>query len=245
MAQGRCWSVVIHDVPPQAKELCHSVLKKLAKSYMIALEPYDEETQKKSSPTGFHLHLFYELKSPSPKTRQLKKWEDFKWGRVQVDPKHKNATKADQQVYLTNPNKNKTCDPSPIIFPNNQADYCGCKPPWLYQADLKSFEKYSRKCDELHDLMFGSQDKIQDWAQYEEDTFYMSECRRRSLELLMKWNYPCSKCGLRRAFFSAQKKSQPMLGDDGSLQATTAPPEEIGGEAQGAKFWKGFFSQDD
>lgn len=233
MAQGRKWSVVIHDVPVQAKELCHSVLKKLAKSYIIALEPYGHQE-------GHHLHLFYELKSPSPKTRQLKKWEQFGWGRVQCDPAR--GTQADQQVYVTNPSKDKTTDPSPIIFPNRQAETCNCKPHWLYASDLKAYNDYERKVEEqLQDLYFRP-NQIQDFEKWDEELERLYGCRRRSLELLMKWNYPCSKCGLPRAFFQAKRKSQAIVGGSGPPQATTAPPEELGGEAQGADFFQIFFS---
>lgn len=221
MAQSRKWSVVIHDVPVQAKDLCHSVLKKLAKSYMIALEPYGHQE-------GHHLHLFYELKSPSPKTRQLKKWQQFGWGRVQCDPAR--GTEADQQVYLTNPDKNKTCDPSPIIFPNRQADSCNCKPHWLYTSDLKAYNDYETKVAKYLEPLYSSPCLIIDFVKWDEELERLQACRGRALELLMEWNRPCSKCGLPRAFFQQKRKSQQRMGDSGSPQATTAPPEELGGE---------------
>jgi len=200
MAQNRKWSVVIHDVPPQAKELCHSVLKKLGKSYIIALEPYDVKTQTKPSPTGFHLHLFYELKSPSIKSRELKKWEGFKWGRVQVDPQLKHATDADREVYLTNPGKRKDIDPSPIIFPNTKSSVCQCKEPELYRAQLRSFQRYEDTIKTLVDMLFISPNQITDFDKFEEELEYKQQCRWRCLELLMQYKI-CPKCVRPRQFF--------------------------------------------
>lgn len=242
MAQGRKWFVVIHDVPPAAKQLCESVLKKLAKAYVIALEPYPEGNQKKQSKTGLHLHLVYELKSPSPKARQIKKWEAFKWGRVQVDPQLKHATDADREVYLTNPQKDKYTDPNPIVFPNRNAEHCMCKPSWLYTNDLKVYEAEKTRIAEYLDDLFFDPNKIKDFRVWEEELESLQAQHRRSLNLMLRWNRRCSKCGLPPAFFQARKFSQPKVGDQGSPQATTTPPEELGDGVQGATSGQIFFS---
>lgn len=205
--QGRKWSVVIHDVPQEAKDLCHSVLKKTANKYLIALEPYPEGNQKQQSSTGFHLHLFYELKSPSPKDRQLKKWQAFNWGRVQCDPQLKNATDADRQVYLTNPQKDKEIDPDPIVFPNNRAGICQCKPGWYFQMLMDSYQRSVRDLENHRAKLRDTRNPIFDFEGYSAQAQYLAACCYRALDQLEPYRR-CQKCGVVPAFFLQEKKSQ-------------------------------------
>lgn len=120
MSRLRQFSVVVHDVPPGSKTLVQAALHKLASKYTIALERYNHQE-------GYHLHLFYLLKSASTKLAQVRKWEAFKWGRVQADPMRGSFDQAN--VYVISADKVKYQDPSPIMFPpinDGGPKFCDC-----------------------------------------------------------------------------------------------------------------------
>lgn len=149
MPNIRQFSVVIHDVPTGAKSLVQAALHKLAKKYVVALEQYNHQE-------GYHLHLFYYLKSPSNILAQVRKWEAFKWGRVQVDPMRGTFDQA--SVYVISADKEKYQDPSPIIFPpiNDQdGRFCDCG----YTAHMRySYAAYQK-------LMSGER-KVPEWSTF-------------------------------------------------------------------------------
>ena len=164
----RSFSVVIHDTPPEAKKLAEAVMQKRASKYIIALEPYDPRTQAKPSPTGFHLHIFYTLKNTSNKTAQLKTWQAFKWGRVQVDPQR--GTHDQATCYLIAPDKQKYCDPDPIRFPNTNSKYCQCKILQFIQDRIQNYVQADDLCkqyaytlqEELYVIQFQKRERVND-----------------------------------------------------------------------------------
>jgi hypothetical protein len=148
----RQFSVVIHDVPTGSKSLVQAALHKLAKKYVIALEQYNHQE-------GYHLHLFYYLKSPSSILAQVRKWEAFKWGRVQADPMRGSFDQA--SVYVISADKQKYQDPSPIIFPpiNDQdGRFCDCG----YTTHMRySFSAYQK-------LVTGARE-VPQWSSYQDE----------------------------------------------------------------------------
>jgi len=154
------FSVVIHDVPAGAKSLVQAALHKLAKKYVIALEQYNHQE-------GYHLHLFYYLKSQSTKLQQVRKWEAFKWGRVQADPMRGSFDQA--SVYVISPDKAKYCDPSPIIYPpiNDQdGRFCDCGYTAHMRHSIASYQKLmsgERKLETWEELPDVLQQRLDDW----------------------------------------------------------------------------------
>lgn len=191
---SRKFSVVVHDVPAAAKDLALAVLQKLAKKYVIALEPYNHQD-------GYHLQMFYELKSPSPKSRQLDKWQSFKWGRVQVDPMRGNFDQA--SVYVISPDKDKKCDPSPYVFPNKNSGVCQCTSGhYWYDIDKRSFENFQKRTSDQVSLLYQVPCTIEDYDKWEEECDYLRACTHRALEVLCRHRI-CQKCLQVRAFFRA------------------------------------------
>jgi len=167
----RQYSVVIHDVPPEAKGLAQAVCQKIAAKYVIALEPYTHQA-------GHHLHIFYQVKHPSTKTTELNRWEKFKYGRVQVDPMRGTFNQA--TVYVISPDKDKLTDPSPIRFPEPaSAEYCSCRPNFMFLHDVRSYDKYCKLIRELIENPDCSK-------QNEYDIDYYSECRFRANECILR-----------------------------------------------------------
>lgn len=161
MAQRiRQFSVVIHDVPPGSKTLVQAALHKLASKYTIALERYNHQE-------GYHLHVFYYLKSATTKLAQVRKWEAFKWGRVQADPMRGTFDAAN--VYVISADKQKYQDPSPIIFPpinDGGPQYCDC----CYTTHMRySFESHrklisgERQLPSWETLGTALQSRLDDW----------------------------------------------------------------------------------
>jgi hypothetical protein len=135
MSRLRQFSVVIHDVPTGSKTLIQAALHKLATKYVIALEQYNHQE-------GYHLHLFYLLKSASTVMQQVRKWQAFKWGRVQADPMRGSFDQA--SVYVISADKQKYQDPCPIIYPSisdQDGRFCDCD----YTTHMRySFSAYQK-----------------------------------------------------------------------------------------------------
>jgi hypothetical protein len=162
----RQFSVVIHDVPSGSKSLVQAALHKLAKKYVIALEQYNHQE-------GYHLHLFYYLKSPSTVLAQVRKWQAFKWGRVQADPMRGSFDQA--SVYVISADKVKHQDPSPIIYPpisDQDGRFCDCG----YTTHMRySFAAYQKLIDHMRSAPAGRayhehetigeslQSRLEDW----------------------------------------------------------------------------------
>lgn len=156
----RQFSIVIHDVPTGSKTLVQAALHKLCKKYVIALEQYNHQE-------GYHLHLFYQLKSKSTILAQVRKWEAFKWGRVQADPMRGTFDQA--SVYVISADKVKYQDPSPIIYPpiNDQDGRfcdCGYTPHMrVSRENLERFMKGERELQEWETAPQVLQDRLEDW----------------------------------------------------------------------------------
>jgi len=147
----RNFSAVIHDVPPESKGLVHAMFQKLSSKYLIALEPYGHQP-------GYHLHMFYTLKSQSNKFAQIKKFEKFKWGRVQCDVMQGSFDQA--QIYLINPDKEKQLDPNPIVFPNTKEEskFCACyntksTQGWVNTLNQRIPDVDSRPLEEVNQII--------------------------------------------------------------------------------------------
>jgi hypothetical protein len=161
MSRLRQFSVVIHDVPPGSKTLVQAALHKLASKYTIALERYNHQE-------GYHLHIFYYLKSASSVMAQVRKWESFKWGRVQADPMRGSFDQAN--VYVISADKVKHQDPSPIIFPpinDGGPKYCDCdytthmRHSFEAHRKLVSGERERGSHETLGDALQG---RLEDWS---------------------------------------------------------------------------------
>jgi hypothetical protein len=135
MSLIRQFSIVIHDVPKAAKPMAQAVLHKLAKKYTIAIEKYNHQE-------GYHLHLFYQLKSKSSVMAQVRKWQAFKWGRVQADPMRGTFDQAN--VYVISAEKQKYQDPQPIIYPpiSDDRPRCDCGHTPHMRSSLAAFNEY-------------------------------------------------------------------------------------------------------
>jgi len=158
-ARLRQFSVVIHDVPTGSKALVQAALHKLCKKYVIALEQYNHQE-------GYHLHLFYLLKSQSTKLQQVRKWELFKWGRVQVDPMRGTFDQA--SVYVISADKQKYQDPSPIIFPpisDQDGRFCDCGYTTHMRYSIAAYQKLMSGERELRHETFQEalQARLDDW----------------------------------------------------------------------------------
>lgn len=164
MSRLRQFSIVIHDVPSGSKTLVQAALHKLASKYVIALEAYNHQE-------GYHLHLFYLLKSASTILAQVRKWEAFKWGRVQADPMRGSFDQA--SVYVISADKVKHQDPSPIIFPpisDQDGRFCDCG----YTTHMRySFSAYQK-------LMSGERE-VPKWSTFQDEL----QCR------LDDWHTAC------------------------------------------------------
>jgi len=159
MPMLRQFSVVIHDVPTGSKSLIQAALHKLAKKYVIALEQYNHQE-------GYHLHLFYYLKSPSTILAQVRKWEAFKWGRVQADPMRGSFDQA--SVYVISADKQKHQDPNPIIFPpisDQDGRFCDCGYTTHMRYSKLAYEKLMNGERELHHETYvdALQARLDDW----------------------------------------------------------------------------------
>jgi hypothetical protein len=159
MPMLRQFSIVIHDVPSGSKSLVQAALHKLAKKYVIALEQYNHQE-------GYHLHLFYYLKSPSTILAQVRKWEAFKWGRVQADPMRGSFDQA--SVYVISADKVKHQDPSPIIFPpisDQDGRFCDCGYTAHMRYSIASYQKLmSGERDLKHETFQDAlQARLDDW----------------------------------------------------------------------------------
>lgn len=158
-ARLRQFSVVIHDVPTGSKALVQAALHKLCKKYVIALEQYNHQE-------GYHLHLFYLLKSQSTILQQVRKWELFKWGRVQVDPMRGTFDQA--SVYVISADKQKYQDPSPIIFPpisDQDGRFCDCGYTTHMRYSIAAYQKLMSGERELRHETFQEalQARLDDW----------------------------------------------------------------------------------
>lgn len=156
----RQFSVVIHDVPTGSKMLVQAALHKLSKKYVIALEQYNHQE-------GYHLHLFYQLKSPSTILTQVNKWKAFKWGRVQVDPMRGSFDQA--SVYVISADKQKYQDPSPIIYPpisDQDGRFCDCGYTAHMRHSFSAYEKFmsgERELQEWETAPQVLQARLDDW----------------------------------------------------------------------------------
>lgn len=160
MSRLRQFSVVIHDVPSGSKSLVQAALHKLAKKYVIALEQYNHQE-------GYHLHLFYLLKSQSTILAQVAKWKAFKWGRVQADPMRGTFDQA--SVYVISADKQKFQDPNPIIFPpisDQDGRFCDCGYTAHMRHSFASYQKLmsgERKLETWQRLPDVLQERLDDW----------------------------------------------------------------------------------
>lgn len=160
MSRLRQFSVVIHDVPTGSKTLVQAALHKLCSKYVIALEQYNHQE-------GYHLHLFYLLKSASTKLAQVRKWEAFKWGRVQADPMRGSFDQA--SVYVISADKVKHQDPSPIIYPpisDQDGRFCDCGYTTHMRYSIASYQKLmngERKVPEWSSFQDELQARLDDW----------------------------------------------------------------------------------
>jgi hypothetical protein len=156
----RQFSIVIHDVPPGSKTLIQAALHKLASKYTIALERYNHQE-------GYHLHLFYLLKSASTKLAQVRKWEAFKWGRVQADPMRGSFDQAN--VYVISADKQKYQDPSPIIFPpinDGGPKFCDCGYTTHMRNSFEAHRKFisgERELPKWETVGDQCRQRLQDW----------------------------------------------------------------------------------
>lgn len=159
-ARLRQFSVVIHDVPTGSKSLIQAALHKLCKKYVIALEQYNHQE-------GYHLHLFYLLKSASTKLQQVRKWEAFKWGRVQADPMRGTFDQA--SVYVISADKQKYQDPSPIIFPpisDQDGRFCDCGYTAHMRYSIAAYQKLmngTREVPKWSSFQDELQARLDDW----------------------------------------------------------------------------------
>jgi len=150
--------------------LVHAVLQKLASKYLIAIEPYGHQP-------GYHLHMFYTLKSQSNKFAQIKKFEKFKWGRVQCDVMQGSFDQA--QVYLVNPDKDKQLDPNPIVFPQSEEStpFCKC-------TNTKSTLCWVNTLNtRIHDLDNRTIEEMNHMIDYSFDNLYRLRCKQHK-----KWH---------------------------------------------------------
>lgn len=105
----RLFSIVIHDVDFKiAKSRVFSKVSELKSDwFLIAEEPYTHQD-------GQHLHVFLKYVHPKAKSTVLDWIQKMNLGgRVQVDYGRSDFNKC--KKYLTEPDKDKPCDPSPII----------------------------------------------------------------------------------------------------------------------------------
>lgn len=105
--RSRKWSIVIHDVTEDKKELLRREMDTLKPDYyLIALEPY-KEGQEYVNP--YHIHLFLQYPQPKAKSTVLNYIQKLNYGgRVQADP-GKGSFEACKK-YITDPKKNKIVD---------------------------------------------------------------------------------------------------------------------------------------
>lgn len=123
------------------------------------------------------------------KDRELKRWQGFNWGRVQVDPMRGTFDQA--SVYVISPDKDKPTDPSPIRFPNQDAKFCSCKASELFFSQARSVQNFEKRLCQLK-LKFG----LMDWGQYEEERERLIRYLSITEEYLDQFSW-CRDCQLR------------------------------------------------
>lgn len=103
--RNRKFSIVIHDVKPNSKQLLEQEINNLSPDWsLIAEEKYDHQD-------GSHIHLFLKYAQPKSKFTVLQYIQNLKLGqRVQVDIGRGEFEQCEK--YLTNPDKIKSLDPN-------------------------------------------------------------------------------------------------------------------------------------
>lgn len=163
----RNFSICFHNVKndPSPKPFVDKIFdSKNPDKYTSGLEPNPEENGE-----GFHFHVFVFFKSAHHFTAILKlckeistkitapkpEGEERDWGRVQVDPCY--GTFQDCVNYLTNPKKDKVCDPNPTVYEAPPAPPKGCTPcdlcgtiVNLMSPGSRSSSDGSRRCEWCH-----------------------------------------------------------------------------------------------
>lgn len=101
--RARQFSIVVHDVKPQAKAHFEKLLPPLMLDWsLVAEEPYNHQA-------GSHIHIFLKYPNPQAKFRILDYIQKQKQGgRVQVDIGR--GAFQECKKYLTNPDKEKLVD---------------------------------------------------------------------------------------------------------------------------------------
>lgn len=150
--RARGFLVVLHDVHKgsltKADVVQHLHKKELTQA-VVAQEPYSHQD-------GFHIHIFYRLKSQSDFKAQLKHWTQF-WlhGRVQVDVMRGTMAEACRYLMQDQTKKEKDCDPQPYYFPSlnialSPGEYADM---WLDSFISRPIEE-ARRMMEQHTLVF-------------------------------------------------------------------------------------------
>lgn len=112
--RARGFQCVLHDVHlgTTSKQMVidHLMLKEPEQA-VVAREPYGHQE-------GYHIHVFYRLKSQSDFKAQLKHWALwYKGQRVQVDVMRGTMAQACRYLMQDATKKDKTCDSDPWFYP--------------------------------------------------------------------------------------------------------------------------------
>jgi len=141
--RARGFLVVLHDahLGTQGKQAAidHLQLKEPVQA-VVAYEPYEHQE-------GNHIHIFYRLSNPSDFKTQLKHWALWwKSGRTQVDVMRGEISQACRYLMQDTTKKDKTCDPSPWLFPTpkivqSAAEYADDWLDWFLAVPIDKWKK--------------------------------------------------------------------------------------------------------
>lgn len=158
MSRIRSFSIVFHNVKDDAKSSVENHFKSNnPKEILVSMEPYPESE-------GHHIHVFVCFKNAHFFTKMLESCillstklvaprpDDITgdWGRVQVDKMR--GTFKEATAYLTNPVKDKECDPEVTHHKADviSCDICGCQAPAILMRCQFADDMTVGRCHKCH-----------------------------------------------------------------------------------------------
>lgn len=154
----RGFSIVFHNVKNDSKSPVEAHFKNTKPAeLLVALEPYPKGE-------GFHIHVYVSYKNPRFFDKTLSSCIELSkniiqprpegevrdWGRVEVD--RMRGTFKEATAYLTNPKKEKECDPEVTHTKADEVecDICGCRAPAPFMRCQFADDLTMGRCHKCH-----------------------------------------------------------------------------------------------